>query len=106
MTTYNVRVALRIAGEAGDVDAFTDRLMEALAARNDGADLGGSLASGTFDVWVTEEATSPTEAVVHGAATVRAAAHAVRGTQGDSWPDGLRETAVEANEVATVGAVG
>lgn len=105
MTTYNVRVVLRIAGDADEVDAFTDRLMEALAVRNDGADLGGSLASGAFDVWVTEEASSPTEAVARGAATVRTVAHEVRGTSGDAWPDGLREIGVEANEVATVAAL-
>lgn len=104
MTRYAVRVALRIAGV--DVDAFTDRLMAELAASNDGADLDGSVTSGAFDVWVTEEAGSPTEAVVLGAATVRAAPHAVLGTRGESWPDRLRETGVEANEVAPVGAVG
>ena len=105
MTTYSVRVALSIAGDEADVDAFTDRLMAELVAVNDGADLGGSIAAGTFDVWVIEEAASPTDAVVRGAATVRAVAHAARGTSGEGWPDGLRETGVEANEVAAVAAI-
>ena len=104
MTRYSVRIALHIAcdGEA-TLDAFTDRFMDELVAINEGADMGGSLTTGLFDVWVTEDAESPTEAVVRGAGTVRAAAHAAGGAthewpDANVWPAWLREKAVEARE--------
>lgn len=104
MTAYSVRIALHIAcRDEAELDAFTDAFMDELVKINGGADMGGSLASGSFDVWVTEEAESPSQAVVRGAGTVRAAAHAAGGHTHDwpdanVWPAWLREEAVEARE--------
>lgn len=107
MTTYSVRIALHIdcASEA-ELDSFTDAVMDELGKINEGADLGGSLATGMFDVWVIEEASSPSEAVVLGAGTVRTAAHAAGGHTHDwpdanVWPEWLQEKAVEARELGT-----
>ncbi|HEU0132443.1 MAG TPA: hypothetical protein VFQ85_15775 [Mycobacteriales bacterium] len=110
MTTYSVRIALHIVcDDPAETDSFTDALMDELVKINQGADLGGSLTTGTFDVWVTEEAASPTEAVVLASGTVRAAAHAAGGDTRDwpdaaVWPEWLQEKAVEARELGLVGA--
>jgi hypothetical protein len=112
VTTYTVRIALQIvSGGVAELDSFTDDLMDELVKINEGADIGGSLASGLFDVWVTQEADSPTQAVVLGAGTVRAAAHAAGGATHDwpdaaVWPEWLRERAVEAKELGADDLVG
>lgn len=98
VTAYTVRVALRIDGDADEVDAFTTALADVLLPADDGGDVGGSLATGAFDVWVSTEAASEAEAAVSGTAAVRAAARtaAVRGWPGsEAWPEWLRQTDVE-----------
>jgi len=105
VSRYSVRLALYImSSRSEDMDSFTDHMMEHLVELNDDADMGGSLSTGLFDVWVTVEAGSATEAALAGTTIIRTAAHAAGGytqdwPQANEWPAWLRERAIEAHEV-------
>jgi hypothetical protein len=105
MTRYCVRVGLWIRPtDPGDLDAFTDRLAEALTDLDPEADLMGSLASGTFQAWVHQDATSVEAAVTAGTATVRCAGHAAGAhttawPSADEWPRWIEARSVEAHVV-------
>lgn len=107
MTTYRVRVGLKITPEHADddIDVFTDDMMTQLECLNDDADLGGSATSGAFQVWVTIDASNPLEAVINGSATIRAAAHAAGGStpawpRAEDWPGWIETVSVEAEPLA------
>ena len=103
---YIVRVGLLITPEhvGDDVDAFTDQMMEQLAELNDEPDLGGSVASGHFDVSVTVESDAPFDALQQGCLLIKTAAHAAGGTTArlevpDEWPDWVHEVSLAADPV-------
>lgn len=103
VTTYRVRVGLRIIPDHAedDLDAFTDDMMAQLECLDADADLGGSVASGAFQAWVTVEAATPLEAVMNGSVTIRTAAHAAGGRtdvwpQPEDWPDWIQTVSIEA----------
>lgn len=103
MTTYRVRLSVLIT-PPDDLDDFTDELMgELLKICTDG-DLGGSLTSGEFDIWVTVEAATLEDGVLRGTSDIRAAAHAAGARTHDwptpeEWPSWLQTQAVEAHLV-------
>jgi hypothetical protein len=105
MTRYCVRIGLWISpAETEDVDAFTEKLAEELFDLDPEADLIGSVASGTFQAWVHQDAESVEAAVVAGSATVRCAGHAAgastaRWPSSDEWPHGIEARSVEAHVV-------
>ena len=106
VTTYRVRIGLQITAtdENDDMDADTTRLMDELVALNEDADLGGSLVTGIFDVWVTVPAETPLQALQLGAVLVKTAAHAAGGnTSGlelpEDWPKWLHEVSLAADPV-------
>ncbi len=106
MTLYHVRVGLLIVpdDETDDIDVFTDKLMDELIALNEEADLGGSVASGHFDVSVLVEASAPLDALQLGTVIIKTAAHAAGGhTQGLSvpqdWPGWIHEDSLAADPV-------
>jgi hypothetical protein len=101
-----VRVGLEITLEypAADIDAFTDRLMDELLELNDAADVGGSVKTGLFDVWVTVSAASPLESLQLGVLTIKTAVHAAGGGTRSlrvprDWPDWIHEVSLAADPV-------
>ncbi len=106
VTMYRVRIGLQITAtdESDDMDVETTRLMDELVALNDEADLGGSLTSGAFEVWVTVPADSPLQALQLGAVIVKTAAHAAGGNTSklelpQDWPAWLHEVSLAADPV-------
>jgi len=102
MSAYRVRLRVRIVPPDDGLDQFTDQLMEELAKINEEPDLGGSLASGVFDIWVTVKSSDPVDAVQQGTNVIRTAGHAAgASTHGwprlDEWPTWMERQAVEAH---------
>lgn len=106
MTPYRVSLGLHVTAtaESDDIDAFTDRLMEELVALNEDADLGGSITTGHFTVWVTVDADAPLDALQKGAVVVKTAAHAAGGETEAldvpaEWPAWIHEVSLAAEPV-------
>ncbi len=106
MTTYRVRLGLIVKpeDETDDIDKFTDDMMQELHTLDPEADMGGSVESGAFVVWVTVDATTPFEAVVTGGSTIRTAAHAAGGITRDwpephEWPNWIQAVSLNAEPV-------
>ncbi len=106
MTDYRVRVGITISPEsmADDLDVFSDKLIDELIAINPEADLGGSAATGEFDVWVTVHADAPLDALRLGMIDITTAAHAAGGaTSGlqvpTEWPEWIHEVSLAADPV-------
>jgi hypothetical protein len=103
--TYRVRVGLIVTREShDDLDQFTDVMMAELIELDPDADIGGSVTTGEFVVWVTVRAKTPWEAVLQGIGTVRAAAHAAGGStrhwpSAEDWPAWIHAVSVAADPV-------
>lgn len=87
MSRYNVRldVAIVPVDEPTDVERFTDALRHELQLLSTDVQMGGTLATGLFSVWVSVDAETPIEAVLSGTSSIRAAGHAA-GANTSSWP--------------------
>lgn len=106
VTAYRVHVRLLVTpeDETDDIDQFTDDMMGHLQELDADADMGGSVESGLFDVWVTVDADEPFEAVLKGGTTIRTAGRAVGGVTKDwppptEWPQWIRAVSLNAEPV-------
>jgi hypothetical protein len=103
VSRYKVRldVAIVPVDEPTDVARFTDALRAELRSLCEDVEMGGTLATGLFSVWVTVDAQTPIDAVLSGTSAIRAAGHAVGANtaswpSADEWPEWVHTRGVEA----------